>query len=119
MKSQDHQLIALSHILFRYRLTGELPNIDGKPFNLDDFKAKLFAGATSDDMDININIDTLKTESNVTIIENQTVDCDEHEHRHESSHKQEEEPTKEPEKSNLDAPAPSGKLFSYFNRDRG
>jgi hypothetical protein len=127
MRSRDHQLIALSHVLFRYRLTGELPNIDGKPFDLDLFKSKLFSGTTSDsDLDVNININTLKTESNVTIVENQTIDCD-----HDDQSKNVSETTPVPnntvDENNTDTVEDKkvekelgvgGKLFQYFNKDK-
>lgn len=127
MKSQDHQLIALSHVLFRYKLTGELPNIDGKPFNLDDFKTKLFQGTGYEpDSDINININTLQTESNVTIVENQTIDCD-----HADQSKNVSETTPVPnntvDENNTDTVEDKkvekelgvgGKLFQYFNKDK-
>ena len=127
MNSRDFELIAVSHVLTRYRLTGELPNIDGRPFNINDFRAKLFAGV-DDDQDININIDTLKTESNVTIIEN-TECTEDHTHRptvtasetpevseaatnnNQSAAQVEQKPTQEPS-------LPGGRLFQYFNRDR-
>lgn len=127
MNSREFELIAVSHILTRYRLTGELPNINGQPFNINDFRAKLFAGVDND-QDININIDTLKTESNVTIIEN--TECTE-DHRHEPTVTASETPKVLEPTVNNDPPAqpaeqkpaeeplsPSGRLFQYFNRDR-
>ena len=132
MKSQDHQLIALSHILFRYRLTGELPNIDGKPFNLEDFKSKLFSGISIDsDSDINININSINSESNVTVVENQTVECnEEHSQSQEKTtdpeistskeeHSQSQEKTTDPEisTSNEKNSSVGGKLFQFFSRD--
>jgi len=136
MRSRDHQLIALSHVLFRYRLTGELPNIDGKPFDLDLFKSKLFSGTTSDsDLDVNININTLKTESNVTIVENQTIDCDHDDqpkivpetaqspsntnNTNNTNNSVDENKTEPVEDKKVEKElGVGGKLFQYFNKDK-
>lgn len=75
MDPREYELIALGHVLARYRIQGGLPNIEGKPFDLNDFKAKLFAGINPD-TDVNINIENLKTEN--TIVEQ----CDEEHHIH-------------------------------------
>lgn len=130
MNSRDFELIALGHVLTRYRLTGELPNINGQPFNLDLFKQKL--SDSDDGPDININIETVNTESDVTIIDNDTVECqDEHHHNDPASETppaSDQEPTtsESPENStpdtnqnnNNNSLSPSGRLFQYFNRDR-
>lgn len=73
MDPREYELIALSHVISRYKITGELPTINGQPFNLNEFKSQLFAGVSGYDSDININIDTVN-------MENTVVDCDnEHE----------------------------------------
>lgn len=80
LDSREFELIALGHVLSRYRITGQLPKIQGNPFDLGQFKTMLLNGVTAmDNTDINININSVNTESNVTII---NEDCD-HEH-HES-----------------------------------
>jgi len=122
MKSQDHQLIALSHVLFRYKLTGELPNIDGKPFNLNDFQAKLFQGTGyQSDSDINININTLQTESNVTIVENQTIDCEHTDQiQNASDTTQSLDNNSNTNNTTVDGKKETevgGQLFQYFNKD--
>lgn len=123
MNSRDFELIALGHVLTRYKLTGTLPNIDGQPFDLSAFKEKLFQGVNTDS-DININIDTLKTESNVTIVENECHDD------HQASEpapvaaevsevKDDKNDTSTQEQKPEETPAsPSGRLFQYFNRDK-
>lgn len=74
MDPREYELIALSHVITRYKITGELPAINGQPFNLNEFKTQLFAGVPDYDSDININIDTVN-------MENTVVDCNnEHEH---------------------------------------
>lgn len=121
MNPRDFELIALSHILSKYRISGELPSIDGKPFNLNEFKTKLFAGVPNYDPDININIDTVK-------MENTVVDCDDNNHNSEE-HKTENTPAAEikpdtetdtntntadisSEKTSI-----GGKLFQFFAKD--
>lgn len=113
MNHRDFELIALGHVLTRYRLSGDLPKIDGKPFNLNEFRSKILTGI--DDSDININIDTLQTESNVTIIEN---DCD---HDHENANPQNNATVSS--EISLEQPADksttaTGKLFDYFTRNK-
>lgn len=124
MNPQDFELIALSHVLTRYRLTGELPTISGQPFDIKNFKTQLFAGVPDYNPDININIDTVK-------MENTVVDCDnEHEQKSEpvatvaTVATQDEPPVAEPtppepsqesiipEKSSI-----GGKLFHFFSKD--
>ena len=70
MDAREFELIALGHVISRYRLTGQLPNIGGKPFSLDDFKQYLFAGVDTDS-DINININNVESTSNINIVEDQ------------------------------------------------
>ena len=122
MNPQDFELIALSHVLTRYRLTGELPSINGQPFDMKEFKSQLFAG-TNYDPDININIDTVN-------MENTVVDCDnEQEQKQETetaqvqteaapvveevtNHPEQSQESNSPEKSTI-----SGKLFQFFSKD--
>lgn len=70
MNPREFELIALEHVLARYRITGELPTINGQPFDLDQFKQQLSAGVNVDP-DINVNIDTVK---------NEIVECDNESH---------------------------------------
>ena len=118
MNSRDFELIALGHVLTRYRLTGALPNINGQPFELSAFKEKLFQGVNSDS-DININIDTLKTESNVTIVDN----CEHDTPTASAVPPAQTEPPVEEKNNNTETPAntvtdnntgPGGRLFQYF-----
>ena len=129
MNQQDFELIALEHVLTRYRLTGELPSINGQPFNINEFKSQLFAGTSYQGTDVNINIDTVK-------MENTVVDCD-------NDEEQKTEPAAdntiavedpnaeasvvEPAISTVDteqkpestAPSIGGKLFQFFAKDKG
>jgi hypothetical protein len=122
MNPQDYELIALSHVLARYRISGELPTINGQPFNIDNFKQAIFNGVDTN-TDININIEK---------VENTVVDCDnEHDTIPESAEQAIEEIKQEPvpeipvpeikvtesepvkeEKSSI-----SGKLFQFFTKD--
>jgi hypothetical protein len=122
MNPQDYELIALSHVLARYRISGELPAINGQPFNINNFKQALFNGVSTD-TDININIEK---------VENTVVDCDNEQDTIPESAEQaleeikqepvpetsvpeikltDSEPVKE-EKSSI-----SGKLFQFFTKD--
>lgn len=125
MNSRDYELIALGHVLTRYRLTGQLPNIDGRPFNLEDFKAKLFAGLDDTDVDVNINVDNVNTEANVTVVENNTINCDDESHNHSETQSDEvDQPSDETDQSeNLSEPSQTeesdnsitgGRLFQYL-----
>jgi len=115
MNPQDYELIALSHVLSRYRISGELPAINGQPFNIDNFKQVLFNG-TDTDTDININIEK---------VENTVVDCDnEQDIIPEPIEQALEEITQTPTVETTDTePAKeektsiSGKLFQFFNKD--
>ena len=136
MDPREYELIALSHVISRYKITGELPTINGQPFNLNEFKSQLFAGVSGYDPDININIDTVK-------MENTVVDCD-NEHEQETKPAEPvptetvavqaepatvpadpapvEEPISPPAETNQETPSPekstiSGKLFQFFSKD--
>lgn len=140
MDPREYELIALSHVITRYKITGELPAINGQPFNLNEFKTQLFAGVPNYDSDININIDTVN-------MENTVVDCDnEHEHHSvgsaaestpvtepviepvtETTNTQEEisspkpndeiEPTSQEQSTGPEKSSISGKLFQFFAKD--
>lgn len=118
MNSREFELIALGHVLSRYRASGTLPTIGGKPFNINDFKARLSAGV--EDADININIQNLETESNVTIVDhdcnNETPESAEPAHEEHQPLVTNASITSEsvPEKSITAA----GKLFDYFSRNK-
>lgn len=72
MDSREFELIALGHVISRYRLTGQLPSINGKPFSIADFKQHLFSGVDCDS-DVNINVNNVDSDSNITIVSN--VEC--------------------------------------------
>ena len=116
MDPREYELIALGHVLARYKIQGELPDIGGKPFDLNEFKQQLFAGVDTGDTDINVNIEK---------VENTVVDCDnEHEHNEKVPEQIEEPAQKEESKSeetqetvSSDKPSIGGKLFQFFSKD--
>jgi len=118
MDPREYELIALSHVISRYRLTGELPSIGGKPFNLDDFKQTLFAGVKTSDSDTDINI-------NIEKVENTVVDCDNEQDTIKESAEQAIEEIKQEPNIEVTEPEPvkeekstiSGKLFQFFSKD--
>ena len=128
MDPREYELIALGHVLARYRIQGELPNIDGKPFNINEFKTRLFSG-----VDIGTTPDV-----DVAIIQNTIVDndCD---HNNEPTaapvndgateqppaveSKVEETPVEDTPVEDTNTPTSTnpflgGKLFDFFNRDK-
>lgn len=124
MDGKDLDLIALSHALARFRAQGSLLDDQRPELSLSEIKTALLAGTPyADDADININIGSLETESNVTIVE-QTIDCEEHSQT-ENIPVVVEEPaaTQEHTEAN-NSPAPEqqeekpqgfgGRLFQYF-----
>ena len=131
MDSKDLDLIAMSFALSRYRAQGELIDQEGQALSVDDLKVALLSGTVYDnDADININIGSLETESNVTIIE-QTVDCDEHNHEEtpsaidetvaeqavaEQAIAEQEQPPADPvpEQQENETQRFGGRLFQYF-----
>lgn len=119
MDSRELELIALRQLISRYRVG--LTN-DGQ-LSVPDLKAKLSAGASVDDPDIEVSIGNLSTESNVTIVE-QTVECDEHSHEehheehldpttNETEHQDTESPPSEQPKETL-----GGRLFKFFKDNK-
>jgi len=129
MDPRDFELIAMSHLLSRYRLTGQLPNINGQPFDLNEFKRYLSAGVATSDTDVNVNIEK---------VENTVVDCDnenEHDKPVEVSNNivadnatVDNSPTigpapiqsnTAPEITEVEKTGIGGKLFQFFNKDPG
>lgn len=123
MDGKDLDLIALSFALSRYRVQGDLVDQEGQAISVGDLKTALLSGtpyANDANIDVNINIGSLETESNVTIIE-QTVDCDEPSHNETTPTVT--EPVVEQEQPMAD-PVPvqqedkpqgfGGRLFQYF-----
>lgn len=124
MNPREFELIALEHVLARYRITGELPTINGQPFDINQFKQQIIAGVATGDTDINVNIDT---------VNNEIVDCQEHENASTNSTTDSEtvesaisDVTPETTASTSDAPltqptdenkkSVAGKLFQFFNK---
>lgn len=121
MDGKDLDLIALSYALSRYRAQCSLVDEVGEELSISDLKVALLAGTPyANDSDININIGSLDTESNVTIIE-QTVDCEEHSQPQntptaaEVATVQEQPPSEPVEEKQEDKPQGfGGRLFQYF-----
>lgn len=128
MDPREFELIAIGHVLARYRATGTLPNINGEPFDLAKFKSHLSAGIDTDtdtDIDIAIIQNTIvdddcehdKTEPSATVAEPEqpkpeSVTATEQEQPKQEPTEQKEEPTQESIN-----PMFGGKLFQFFNRD--
>lgn len=121
MDGKDLDLIALSFALSRYRAQGNLLNEEGKELSLSELKVALLSGTPyANNSDININIGSVDTDSNVTIIE-QTVDCDEHDHKEDpqtitAPTAEQEQPLADPvpEKQEEKPQGFGGRLFQYF-----
>lgn len=116
MDPRELELVALTQLISRYR-TG-LP-IESH-YDLSTLKQRLSASIGTDDADTEINIGTLHTESNVTIVE-QTVECDEHDHeRTEPTATKEPQDTQESEQSETEKPKDTlgGRLFKFFKDDK-
>ncbi len=127
MDPREFELIAMSHVLARYRATGILPNINGEPFDLDKFRAHLSAGI---DTDTDVDVAIIKN----TII-NEDDDC-EHNKTEPAGSAEPEQPNpepventaqEEPEQAHTEQkeeqtqensnPIFGGKLFQFFNKD--
>lgn len=124
MDPREFELIAIGHVLARYRATGMLPNINGEPFDLAKFKSHLFAG-TEHETDVDVAI--IKN----TIV-NEDDDC-EHNNSEPAAAAapeqpksdpveitaQESESNESPEEQQQENPNPlfGGKLFQFFNKD--
>jgi hypothetical protein len=130
MDPREFELIAIGHVLARYRATGTLPTINGEPFNLDKFKSHLSAGVDPDtDTDIDVAII-----NNTIINEDDDKECEQsniksavvaepeqpkpesvavtEQEQPKQEHTKQEEPTQESTNPNF-----AGKLFQFFNRD--
>lgn len=124
MDPREYELIALSHVISRYKITGELPTINGQPFNLNEFKSQLFAGVSGYDSDININIDTVN-------MENTVVDCDNEHEQPSQAVEPDSQPAPDQDQTTVDSNTTpeinnsinsekssiSGKLFQFFTKD--
>lgn len=133
MDPREFELIAISHVLARYRATGVLPNINGEPFDLAKFKAHLSAGIDTD-VDVAIIKNTIVNEDDDqcqhdgtkpsaiaepeqpkperTEPEPEPVASTGQEEPEQAPTEQKEEPTQEKSSSTL-----GGKLFQFFNKD--
>lgn len=130
MDPRDFELIAMNHLLSRYRLTGQLPNINGQPFDLNEFKRHLSTGVADSDTDINVNIEK---------VENTVVDCDNENEQDKSIEvsnnnivtadvTEDNSPIIEPaliqsntapEVTEVEKTGIGGRLFQFFNKDPG
>lgn len=130
MDPREYELIALGHVLARYRIQGELPNIEGKPFDLNEFKSRLFTGVptgTNTDVDVAIIQNTIVNEDDQCDNKNEPTTAPVNDGATEQSpvveSTVEEKPIEETSAENTNVPVSTnpflgGKLFDFFNKDK-
>ena len=121
MDPREYELIALGHVLARYRIQGELPNIEGKPFDLTEFKSRLFSGiapSTDTDVDVAIIQNTIVNEDNDNEEQKPVEDTTTEQPQPAEPTPTVETPAESTPVTGSTNPFLGGKLFDFFNKDK-